>query len=141
VQVADTVEQPLTPAREDWPRLISISSTRPATRYCLAAFAPPPRCTSLPPAACRACSSRFDAIGDERERRTALEFEWLACMMGEHEHRVVERRVLSPPVRAGADIGSGRPGGLLLRGDPTVLEVWGQGGGATRNRGRVIAEE
>ena len=38
-------------------RWISISSTRPAARYCCAAFAPPASETSLPPAARRACSS------------------------------------------------------------------------------------
>ncbi len=79
-------------------RLISISSTRPAARYCCAAFAPPASDYVLaaggPP---RLFERRLDAVGDEREGRSAFERERLARVMREHEHRVMERRVGPPP--------------------------------------------
>ena len=41
---------------------------------------------------------RLDPVGDEREARPALQLgERLARVVGEHEDRVVERRVLAPP--------------------------------------------
>src|SRR5260221_3706698 len=39
----------------------------------------------------------LDALGDERERGPTLEREWRASVLREHEHRMVERWVDSPP--------------------------------------------
>ena len=45
----------------------------------------------------RLIERRVDAVGDERERGAALAHERLARMMSQHEHRMVVRRVWSPP--------------------------------------------
>ena len=39
----------------------------------------------------------FDAVGDEREGRSALELKCLAGVMSQHEYRVMERRIVPPP--------------------------------------------
>jgi hypothetical protein len=54
---------------------------------------------SMTPARCRPrlLECRLDPVGDEGERRTALHRHGLAGVPRQHEHRMVEGRVLSPP--------------------------------------------
>src|SRR5882762_5123871 len=96
--VADAIEEPLTAAEKrghqvdlhlvhQAGREILPGGMRPAgERNILAAGGSP-----------RLFERRLDAVGDEREARSAFELEWLACVMGEHEHGVMERRVDAPP--------------------------------------------
>ena len=86
------------------PRPISIGatatcivSTRSASRTSRIVVTPPPSRTSLPSAACLACCSasagvalrKWNVVSDRVKRR--------ALVMGQHEHRRVERRRLAPP--------------------------------------------
>src|SRR5262245_6213219 len=98
MQIADAIEQPLTTAEErrhdadfhlvhETGREKLVCGIRTASeRYVFAAGGSP--CLF---------ERRLDAAGDEREDRTAFKLERLACVMREHEHRVMERRVGSPP--------------------------------------------
>src|SRR3954453_21289828 len=90
---------------------ICISSISPAFRYCWAMFAPPPRRTSLPPAASLACS-RADSMPSVTKVKvvppslvTGLrawggtrKHGWVE---GDDEPRGVEGRVVSPPAVPG----------------------------------------
>jgi hypothetical protein len=61
-------------------------------------FAPPAREMSF-------CASglscllerRFDAVGHEREGCSPVETQRFSCIMSEHEHWVMERRIVPPP--------------------------------------------
>ena len=69
------------------------------------------------PSSCRSSrllERRLDSVGDERERRVALEHERLARMMGKHEHRVVERRIgPHQPGQGSSSHGQGPPPKML----------------------------
>jgi hypothetical protein len=73
----------------------SISSTSSAAGYWLITSAPPPTRTSLPPAARLAWSSA-DPVGVEGERR-GRQGQPVTLVMRQDEHRLVERRILTPP--------------------------------------------
>jgi hypothetical protein len=45
----------------------------------------------------RTIEGRVDAVGDERERGCTLQRQRPTWMMGEHENRNVERRIVAPP--------------------------------------------
>src|SRR5918996_2827188 len=62
---------------------ISISSSRPARRYCWITLA--------------LLQASLDALGDEVEGRPALHLEWLAGMVGDDEDGHVVGGVLTPP--------------------------------------------
>ncbi len=69
----EVVEQPSASPRRTGTTCICMSSISPSLRYCCVTFAPPPRATSLPAAASRACSEAgSDAVGDEGERGASL---------------------------------------------------------------------
>ena len=87
------------------------SSTSPARRYCRIVATPPPRRTSLSPAASFACSSASSMpVGDEAELGAALHRQRSPLVMRQHEDRHVVRRLLAPPA-APLLVGPGAPDG------------------------------
>src|SRR5439155_17120070 len=96
--IPDPIEQPLPAAEErrhevdlhlvhEAGRQILLGGIRSAgERYDITVGRPP-----------RLFERRLDALGDEREGRSAFELDWFARVMGEHEHGMMERRVDSPP--------------------------------------------
>jgi len=96
--VADAIEEPLTPAEECRRKVDLHLVHEPRPEILLGDVrSPGERYVFSTGGSSRLLERCLDAIGDEGEGRSAIERERLAWVMREHEHRVVEWRVGSPP--------------------------------------------